>query len=313
MNKLKCAVIGAGHFGKYHVQKYAASPDCELVSVVDTDPKSCAAVAAQTNVATCSDYRVLIDSIDAASIVTPTPTHYAIARDLLSNGIHVLLEKPMTTTLAEADELIKIAALNDAILQIGHIERFNPALTRIEQTITKPEFIEILRLSSYRQRNTEMNVIFDLMIHDLDIVLSLVNSEIESINAKGVCVWSGEIDIINARLIFTNGCVVNITESRISLKSERKIRIFSRHDGYHSIDLQNGTSEHYRIKDRSRQDFNRQSYPRITDADPLLDEIKHFIDCIKNKTPPKVGGSEGRSALVLAQRVHDSLLNNDVK
>ena len=311
MSKLKCAVIGAGYFGKFHTQKYAALDDCELVSVADTNSTACEAIASEVNAQSYSDYRELIGSIDAASIVTPTTTHYAIARDLLSNGIHTLLEKPMTTTLEEADQLIEIARQNDAVLQIGHIERFNPALTRIKHTITKPEFIEILRLSGYQTRNTEIGVVLDLMIHDLDILLSLVNSEIKSIHAKGVQVWSDEIDIINARLIFANGCVANITESRISLKSERKIRVFSRHDGYHSIDLQNGTSEHYQIKDRSRQDFSRQSYPSIADADPLLDEIKHFVDCIKNKTPPKVGGAEGRSALVLAQRVHDSLFNND--
>ncbi len=310
MNKLKCAVIGTGYFGRFHAQKYATLDDCELVAVADKDPTVGAAIASEVNAQGCSDYRALIGTIDAASIVTPTATHYAIAHDLLNNGIHVLLEKPMTTSLEEADQLIKTAYQNDAVLQIGHIERFNPALTRIKHTITKPEFIEVLRLSGYQSRNTEIGVVFDLMIHDLDIVLSLVNSEVESIHAKGVQVWSEEVDIINARLIFTNGCVVNITESRISLKSERKIRIFSRDDGYHSIDLQNGTSEHYQIKDRNRRDFSRQSYPSIANADPLLDEIKHFVDCIKNKTPPKVGGSEGRSALVLAQRVHDSLLAN---
>ena len=311
MNKLKCAVIGGGYFGKFHAQKYAALNDCELVAVADTNPATCTAIASEINAPTCSDYRTLIGSIAAASIVTPTTTHYAIARDLLENGIHVLLEKPMTNTLEEADRLIEVAAENNVVLQIGHIERFNPALTRIKHTITKPEFIEVLRLTGYRDRNTEVGVILDLMIHDLDIVLDLVDAEVESINAKGVRVWSDEIDIINARLIFADGCVVNITESRISLKSERKIRIFSQYDGYHSIDMQNGTSEHYQIQNRKRRDFSRQSYPRIADADPLLDEIKHFLSCIGNKTSPKVGGSEGRSALVLAQRVHDSLLNND--
>ena len=311
MNKIKCAVIGTGYFGRFHAQKYAALDGCELVAVADTNAAVCAATASEVNTQSCSDYRALIGTIDAASIVTPTATHYAIAHDLLDNGIHVLLEKPMTTSLEEADQLIEIAHHNDAVLQIGHVERFNPALTRIKHTINSPEFIEVLRLSGYQTRNTEIGVVFDLMIHDLDIVLSLVDSEIESIHAKGVQVWSEEIDIINARLIFANGCVVNITESRISLKSERKIRIFSRNDGYHSIDLQNGTSEHYQIKDRNRRDFSRQSYSRVANVDPLLDEIKHFVNCIENKTPPRVGGVEGRSALILAQRVHDSLYGDE--
>jgi len=313
MNKLKCAVVGAGYFGKFHAQKYATLDDCELIAIADTDLKAAAACATAVNTQSCSDYRSLIGSIDAASIATPTSTHYDIARDLLENNIHVLLEKPMTTTAEEADRLIEIAQRNNVVLQIGHIERFNPALTRIKHTITKPEFIEVLRLTGYRPRNTEVAVIYDLMIHDLDIVLSLVNSDIVSINAKGVHVWSAETDIINARLTFANGCVANITESRISLKSERKIRVFSQYDGYHSIDLQNGASEHYQIKDRSRQDFSRQSYPRIADADPLREQIKHFIDCINHNTPPRVGGLEGRRALLLAQQVHDALINDDAK
>ena len=311
MKKLKCAVIGSGYFGKFHAQKYASLDSCELVAVADTDARAGGTSAALVNTRYCSNYHDLIGSIDAASIATPTATHYGIARDLLENGIHILLEKPMTTTIEEADHLIEISRRNDVVMQIGHIERFNPALTRIKHTITKPEFIEVLRLTGYRPRNTEVTVIFDLMIHDLDIVLSLVGSEVESIHAKGVHVWSDEIDIINARLIFTNGCVVNITESRISLKSERKIRIFSQPDGYHSLDLQNGSSEHYQIKERRHRDFSRCSYPRIADADPLRDQIKDFVDCINHQTLPKVGGLEGRRALVLAQRVHNSLMHND--
>lgn len=306
MNKLRCAVIGTGYFGKFHAQKYAQLNNCQLVAVADINRTTCEAVAHQTNTKAYTDYRELIGSIDVASIATSTPSHYAIARELLDHGIHLLIEKPMTLSLKEADELIEIADRNQVILQIGHIERFNPALIHIEQTIKQPEFIEVTRLTRYRPRNTDTGVILDLMIHDLDIVLSLVNAEVDNIHAKGVKVWSDEIDIANARLIFKNGCVANVTESRISLKSERKIRIFS-HNGYHSIDMQNHTSQYYQISDRQKQQFTSEDYAPDKNADPLQDEIKHFLHCVQHNEVPRVSGLQGRRALELAQRVQQAL------
>ena len=306
MDKLKCAVVGAGYFGHFHAQKYAQLSDCHLVAVVDSNRETCTAVADKTGAKAYTDYNDLIGLVDAASIATPTSTHYTIARALLDNGIHLLIEKPMTLSLKEADALIKIAERNKLTLQIGHVERFSPALLHIEPLVKQPEFIEVTRLTHYKQRSTNIGVILDLMIHDLDIVLSLANDEVASIHAKGVKVWSNEIDIANARLIFKNGCVANVTESRISLKSERKIRIFS-YNGYGSVDMQHHTAKYHQISNRQTQQLDSDDYIPHQKPDPLRDEIVHFLHCVRSGETPKVSGAQGRSALALAQRVQKAL------
>jgi len=236
MKKLQVAVIGSGYLGRFHAQKYANHPEVELVAVVDTNQTRAAELASETGANPLSDYRDVYTKVQAASVVVPTPLHYSVAKDLLEHGIHVLLEKPMTITVEEGSQLIALAHEHNLVLQIGHLERFNPAYLAVEKTVKDPLFIESHRLNSFQERGTEVDVILDIMIHDIDIILNLVDDEVERIHAVGIPVISSMIDIANARLEFKNGCVVNVTASRISDKSMRKIRIFQ-HDAYISIDF----------------------------------------------------------------------------
>src|SRR5580658_2751109 len=237
MPKIRAAVIGVGYLGRFHAQKYAQAPNCELVAVVDPRAEARSAVAAELKVAERADYRELLGAVDAVSVVTPTPAHFAIARDFLGAGAHVLVEKPITETPAEARELIALAARAGRILQVGHLERFNAAILAAEPYLHTPRFVECHRLAPYRERGTDVNVVLDLMIHDIDLVQTMVHAPIATIDAVGTPVFSEEIDIANARIRFANGCVANATASRVSLKPERKLRIFE-DDAYLSLDLQ---------------------------------------------------------------------------
>src|SRR4029077_10454843 len=237
MQKIRAAVIGVGYLGRFHAQKYAQAEDCELIGVVDARPEARAAVAAELSTRAVSDYHELLGGVDVVSVVTPTPLHFAISRDFLLSGAHVLVEKPITETAAEARELIAVAARAGRILQVGHLERFNAAILAAEPHLKSPRFIECHRLAPYRARGTDVNGVLDLMIHDIDIVQTIVDAPITSIDAIGTPVFSGEIDIANARIRFANGCVANATASRVSLKTERKLRIFE-DDAYLSLDLQ---------------------------------------------------------------------------
>jgi predicted dehydrogenase len=237
MQKIRTAVIGVGYLGRFHAQKYAQAPACELVAVVDERAEARAAVAAELATRALSDYREILTAVDAVSVVTPTPTHFAIARDFLAAGAHVLVEKPITETAAEARELIALAARAGRILQVGHLERFNAAILAAEPHLKSPRFIECHRLAPYRERGTDVNVVLDLMIHDIDLVQTIVGAPITGIDAVGTPVFSQEIDIANARIRFANGCIANATASRVSLKTERKMRIFE-DDAYLSLDLQ---------------------------------------------------------------------------
>jgi len=237
MHKIRAAVIGVGYLGRFHAQKYAQAAGCELVAVVDPRAAAREQVAGELATRGLEDYRELLGTVDAVSIVTPTPTHFAIARDFLRAGAHVLVEKPITETEAEARELIALAAAEQRLLQVGHLERFNSAILAAEPHLRSPRFIECHRLAPYRERGTDVNVVLDLMIHDIDIVQTIVGAPLVSIDAVGTPVFSEEIDIANARLRFANGCVANATASRVSLKTERKMRIFE-DDAYLSLDLQ---------------------------------------------------------------------------
>lgn len=307
MNTLPVAVIGTGYLGRFHAQKYANLPEVELVGVVDIDPKRAKEVASETNTSPLSDYRDLFTQVKAASVVVPTPLHYSIAKDLLEHEINVLLEKPMTTTLEEARELNRIAREKDLVLQVGHLERFNPAYLAVGETVKNPLFIESHRLNSFQERGTEVDVILDIMIHDIDIILNLVDDEVTRIHAVGIPVISSMIDIANARLEFENGCVVNVTASRISDKSMMKIRIFQ-HDAYISIDFAaQGVSVYKKIEEEGKLPYIVSEQLKIESKDSLEEEIKSFLSSIKNKREPLVPGEAGIRALQVALEITNQL------
>lgn len=305
MSSLKCAVVGVGYLGKFHAEKYAALPDCELVAVVDTDLATAQAIAEKTACQALTDYRELLGRVDAVSIVVPTSLHHQVAKDFLTGGAHVLVEKPITVTVAEADELVRIAEEKRRTLMVGHLERFNAALLALDLTEDKPIFIESHRLAPFKPRANDVSVVLDLMIHDIDIILDLVDCEVDRIDAKGVPVLTGDIDIANARISFKNGSVANVTASRVSQKVERKMRMFMP-KAYISVDFQN------RVLTRHRKGEG-EMFPGIPEivseesvfegGDALLEEIKHFVACIRNRREPLVSGHAGRRALATATEI----------
>ena len=309
MKKIRTAVIGVGYLGRFHAQKYAAAEGCELVAVCDERAECRTAFAAELSTRACADYRELLGEVDAVSIVTPTPAHYAIALAFLEAGTHVLVEKPITETSAQARALIAAARRYKRVLQVGHLERFNPAILAAEPWLSAARFIECQRLAPFKQRGTDVNVVLDLMIHDIDIVQTIVGAEIESIDAVGTAVFSDEIDIANARIRFTNGCVANTTASRVSLKTERKLRIF-RDDAYLSIDLQQKILTLIRKRDAAAiaQDPDTSLPVSIQEqnfdqGDALKAEIQSFLACIRSGGEPVVSGDDGLRALETAMRI----------
>ncbi len=305
MKKLKCAVIGTGYLGKFHAEKYATHPDCELVAIVDIDPATAKEIAQKYNAKAITDYKTILSQVDAVSIVVPTCLHHQVSKDFLRAGVHVLVEKPITITVEEADELISIAREKKLILQVGHLERFNPAILGLDKNDSKPLFIESHRLSPFNPRANDVSVVLDLMIHDIDIILALVDSEVERIDASGTAVLTQGTDIANARLTFKNGCVANVTASRISMKVERKMRMF-RPCSYISVDFQNKILTKHRTGDK-------EMFPGIPEieteesifegGDALLEEIKHFISCIQTGKNPLVSGEAGKRALETAIKI----------
>jgi predicted dehydrogenase len=306
---LQCAVIGTGYLGKFHADKYAALLECELVAIVDTNPEAAAAIAAKHACLGLTDYRELLGKVDAVSIAVPTSLHFAVARDFLQAGAHVLVEKPMTTTVEEADELIRLAHLHQRVLMVGHLERFNPAILGLEGLLNQPRFIESTRLAPFKPRATDVSVVLDLMIHDIDIILDMVDSEIIAIEASGAAVLTNDTDIANARLTFANGCVANVTASRISLKSERKMRLFQK-DAYLSVDFQNRVLSSYQRGEGEMFPGVPNFVPdeqRFEQSDALLEEIRHFVDCCIHGKPPRVSGEAGRRALAAAEAISAKL------
>jgi predicted dehydrogenase len=299
---LNVAVIGVGHLGKWHADKYAASPDCNLVAVVDSNHETAQAIADKHGAEAVTDYQDILPHVDAVSLVVPTSYHYEIARDCLNAGIHCLIEKPITETVDEAQTLIDIAREKELVLQVGHIERFNSVMMDIDDLLDNPRFIESTRLAPFTPRATDVSVILDLMIHDIDIILDLVASPIRHISASGISVLSNEIDIANARLEFEDGCVANVTASRISRKRERKIRIFQK-DAYISADFQEKILAVNRKGDQTTDNgFNEITHSEKTyeDTDALNQEVLDFINAIKTGEPPKVSGEDGKRALKTA-------------
>jgi len=303
MQRLRAAVIGAGYLGRFHAQKYAALPDVDLCAVVDLIEERALEVAAPSQAQALTDYRRILDVVDVASVVVPPESHYAVAKDCLAAGVHVLVEKPMTRTLAEADELIALARRQGLVLQVGHLERFNPALLALRGILHQPMFIESHRIASFQPRGAGVSVVMDLMIHDIDIILNIVASEVAAIRPMGLSVLTAEVDIANARLEFADGCVANVTASRVSHSPLRKIRIFQR-DCYLSIDyLEHKVTIARRERDRASETGAMRivtEEKNIERADALLLELQGFVHAVINKTPPVVSGEDGRRALAVA-------------
>ncbi len=302
MKKLRVAVIGAGYLGKFHAEKYARMPDVTLVGVVDTDKVRADEIATKYDTDSFLSHKDILGIVDAVSVVVPTIHHYEVAKDFLKKGVDVLIEKPMTTTLKQADDLLGFAASNNLIIQVGHLERFNPAVVALKGIVVNPMFIESHRLSFYKERGTDVSVVLDLMIHDIDLISNFVRSEIKTIHASGAPVISEDVDIANARLEFESGCIANITASRISTKNERKIRLFQK-DGYISVDFAN---HHITIIKKNDNEKNgvipgmEIKQMKFTQTDALNDELLSFVQAVKKRQNPEVTGKMGRDALNIA-------------
>ncbi len=307
MNPIRTAVIGVGYLGRFHAQKYAVLPESTLVAVVDAEPTAREKVAAELGCRAVADYRQILGEVDAVSIATPTPLHFAIARDCLERGVHVLVEKPITETLEEARALLAVAERSGCILQVGHLERFNSAILALEGTLGTPRFVESHRLAPFKERGTDVNVVLDLMIHDIDLIQSLVGAPIVSIDAVGASVFSAGLDIANARIRYANGCVANTTASRVSMKMERKLRLFQ-DDAYVSIDLQQKVLTVVRkpaigvAAAPGQVVIEERSYEQ---GDALRFEIEAFLRSIREGRPPVVSGEDGLRALETAIRITD--------
>jgi predicted dehydrogenase len=298
--KIKIGVVGIGHLGNFHLQKYSKLENCEIIAVADTRIEQARKTADIYQCAVFADYRDMLGQVEAVSIAVPTGVHHRVARDFLAAGVDVLIEKPICSTLEEADELLELARDKKLILQVGFVERFNPAIMALEKVIEKPMFIESHRLHPFFERGTDVDVILDLMIHDLDIILKFVNSPLTSVEAVGVPVLSSKIDISNVRLSFATGCVANITASRISAKTMQKIRFFGT-EGYHSVDCQKREilSLGKRINEAGKIEIYQNNI-EIGSHDPLEEEIRSFLDAVINRTRPLISGEDARKSLDLA-------------
>ncbi len=303
---MKAGVIGVGYLGKFHAQKYKAMEGVELVGVADVDPDTVKRIAEENDCKAFTDYRELLQEMDAVSVVVPTSFHHKVALDCIEAGVDMLMEKPITTTVEEADDIIGRAAERKLILQVGHLERFNPALVAMEPSLTIPVFIESQRISTFKNRGVDVDVVLDLMIHDIDIILNIIQSPLETIHTVGAPVVTDFTDIANARLIFENGATANVTVSRISRTNTRRMRIFQP-GSFINVDFANRKvmtmhlkKGEFRENGMPKQDIEVNSFP---DGDALNLEILHFVDNVQNRTTPLVSGQEGRRALDVALQV----------
>jgi predicted dehydrogenase len=304
VSRLRTAVVGVGYLGRFHAQKHRALPDVELVAVCDRDAERSRSVAAEVGTSATTDYRELLGKVDAVTIAATTAEHFTLAKFFLEHGVHVLVEKPMTRTSAEAAILTRLAAERKLKLQVGHVERFNPALVAARETLTTVRFIECHRLAPFKGRGADVNVILDVMIHDLDVILSLVSSRPTSASAVGIPVLMDDIDIANARIEFANGAIANVTASRVSTTPQRRFRVFQPNQ-YVSIDFGNGE-----VRRVSKQgDWREGGAPlheetwNLEKGDALLAETKAFVDAIVNDTPPVVSGDDALASLELAELI----------
>ena len=312
---VRIGVVGVGHLGQHHARVVAALAGVRLVGILDTDPARRAEAAARFGVPGHADHRELLGRVDAACVAVPTRHHRAVAGDLLAGGVDVLVEKPIADSVAEAEALVDLASGAHRILQVGHIERFNGAVRALRGLVDAPGFIEAHRLSPYAGRGTDVDVILDLMIHDIDIVLSLVRSPLETVHATGVPVLTDQVDIANARLQFASGCVANLTASRVSMNRMRKIRLFQR-DAYLSVDYASQEIALYRRlpPDPAAGDGAGARLPRIVRedvaverAEPLRLELESFLACVRDRRRPVVSGEDGREALRVAEEIRRRL------
>lgn len=313
MKKIPCAVVGVGYLGRFHAQKFQLlGEEADLIAICDVNPESCATVSNELGVPAYQDYRDLFGKVQAVSIAATTTRHFEIARDFIEQGIHVLIEKPITETVAQAEALIDLAKARRVKLQVGHLERFNSARLAIEPYLDNPRFIESQRLAPFNPRGTDVNVILDLMIHDIDLIQAMVNAPILTIDAQGAPILSKSIDIANARITFANHCVANVTASRISFKVERKTRIFQ-DNSYISLDYH---KKEFAVFTKG----DGEMFPGIPDVkshsasfaqgDALLEEIRAFLQSIRNDTPPLVTGTDGMNALATAEQISALIHHN---
>ena len=316
-NLVKIGVIGVGHLGRFHVQQLSTIENVELIGIFDVNTAQCTNVGMEFSVATFSQVDVIMKACDAVSIVTPTTDHFDTAIQALNLGCHVFIEKPITETIGQAQQLLAKAEVAHKIIQVGHIERFNPAFLHVKNQNLSPQFVEIHRLAPFNPRGTDVPVILDLMIHDIDILLSMVNSTIKDIHASGVKVVSKTVDIANARILFENGCVANITASRISQKPMRKMRIFQE-STYTTVDFLKKSVEIYHVEDEIPSGVNKDSVfpleghdkkyiiyenPKVVEHNALREELHHFASVIQQGEQPDVDGHSATAALHIALEI----------
>ena len=309
MEKLNVGVVGVGYFGWFHAEKYARIPDVDLIGVADIDEARVREVADHFSTRPFTDYRDLFNKVQAVSVAVPTLIHYQVARDFIDNGVDVLLEKPMTTTPQEAEALIEMAEEKKRILQIGHLERFNSAVASLNGLLGDPLFIDSLRFSPFLERAAQVDVVLDLMIHDIDIILSIVQSEVRSISAVGVPVLSAHLDIANARIEFQNGCTANITANRVSRKKMRQIRIFQ-DNGSFTIDFLSQKMRALRRKEDPDGPRIVSEQIEIDPTDALESEIYSFMQKVRDRTTPLVSGRNGKRALEVALAITEQIHRN---
>ena len=312
MRELRAAVVGAGRLGSLHARKYAGIEGVRLAAVVDTDEARANALANELGASVVEDYRSLAGKVDLATIAVPGVMHHSVARDLMEAGIDVLVEKPMAASLVEAHDLAAIAVRTGRILQVGHLERFNPAIVHLRSILQEPRFIECHRLAPFTERGTDVDVILDLMVHDLDVVLSVTKAAPVSIEAVGVAVLTDSIDVANARIRFTDGMIANLNTSRVAPRRERKIRFFQ-HDAYISLDYEARRIQLY----RKTPPAPGSAFPTISadqidlgDGDPLRDEIVAFVECVRTRSVPPVGADDGLRVMALSEAIRTSI-NSD--
>ncbi|MDX9745498.1 MAG: Gfo/Idh/MocA family oxidoreductase [Syntrophales bacterium] len=307
MGKIRVGVIGIGHLGNYHLQKYQKIENVRISGVVDIDPLRAEKAAGIFGCAAYADHRHLVETVDAVSITVPAQFHHVVARDFLAAGKDVLIEKPFTATLQEADDLISLASEKHLVLQVGFIERFNPAIVALNKVMGRPLFIESHRLHPFIERGTDVDVVLDLMIHDLDLILHYACSPLKDVDAVGVSVLSDKVDIANVRLKFANGCVANITASRVTLKRMQKIRFFGL-EGYHAVDF--GKRELVSVKRQEREGGKITiglNEVQVAQYDPLEEEIRAFVDSVARRAEPPVSGVEARKSLELALLINEKM------
>ena len=311
MDKIRVGVIGVGYLGKFHAEKYSRMDNVHLVGVVDTNRSLANEVAAMFGTRAFTDYRELFGQTDAVSVVVPTEDHFTVGSECMNHDLDVLIEKPMTATLDQADELIRIAKSRGRVMQIGHLERFNPAVIALDDIVHNPMFIEAHRLSTFKDRSTDVSVVLDLMIHDIDIILNVVKSDIKSIHAAGAPVICEHADIANVRLEFASGCVANVTASRISTKNQRKIRLFQK-DAYVSVDFNSREITTIRRDHRTAcadnlipgMDIQQLAF---SEADVLENELTSYIQAVSTRQTPVVSGIAGRKALQVALNITEQI------